>query len=254
MAVLPVSIPDTLIRADHSKCVETQTPLSGFLPYAYDSRTFVSHQAPAVYWSPPSLLPLRVTAPTRTTKAAVESDMDMPLNLSTSHTSPHPSPTSSPGHRASPPSTSVRLTSSDQCCDIDEHFRRSLAKYAAVQPRPSPPPFDGSVRVVSSSSQPQSPTSSPPVSPSASSDTNRMRSLTVANSPPRPMKRASPSAEAQLSESVDDHFAKSLGMAWKKLKHDADSPSPTSSVSVTADEVDEHFARSLGGAVWQTIH
>jgi hypothetical protein len=83
--------------------------------------------------------------------------------------------------------------------DIDEHFRRSLAKYAAVQPRPSPPPFDGSVRVVSSSSQPQSPTSSPPVSPSASSDTNRMRSLTVANSPPRPMKRASPSAEAQLS-------------------------------------------------------
>lgn len=90
--------------------------------------------------------------------------------------------------------------------DIDEHFRRSLAKYAAVQTRPSPPPFAGNVRAVSSSSQPQSPTSSPPVSPSTSNDISRRRSLTVTNSPPRPMKRASPSAEAQLSGIIHSCF------------------------------------------------
>ncbi|KAK2177094.1 hypothetical protein NP493_619g05054 [Ridgeia piscesae] len=239
---------------------------SHFAPFLPPSQ---AHQRPPRPSSYPSLHQMSL---------AKEEEMDtsnVPLNLTTSAVPPQSRPsviitrassfnsTGTPPmyHKSAKRSSSLRnqretlrngwreeVTPSEGCDPIEEHFRRSLGKnypgYMAPSPLSTPhtPAAPSQPTVVAPPTGVAPPTMvAPPMSltpPAAAAPPPISRTTTA---PAVCVVSMTDSAAVSVAGSVDDHFAKSLGATWNKLKEQDEMD-----MDIRSGSVDDHFAKALG--------
>ncbi|KAI0208970.1 hypothetical protein LSAT2_006384 [Lamellibrachia satsuma] len=230
----------------------TQSHLPSFLPPSQ------AHQRPPRPSSYPSLHQMSLQK---------EEEMDtnnVPLNLTTSCMPPQSRPSviitrassfNSTGtapmyHKSAKRSSSLRtreqlrngwreVTPNEGCDPIEEHFRRSLGKNYPGYMAPS------------SLSTPRAPPTPPTIAaPPIIVAPPMAQTPPTAVAPPPTAKTTAPavcivsmtdSTAVSVAGSVDDHFAKSLGATWNKLKEQDETD-----MDVRSGSVDDHFAKALG--------
>ncbi|ELU09700.1 hypothetical protein CAPTEDRAFT_226156 [Capitella teleta] len=143
---------------------------------------------------------------------AMDTD-NVPLNLTVNNNNSVITNIRAYGQRPAPPEYSVsqaaRKASASYDSELEEHFQRSLGRHYHGVSQPEP----AAMRPAPS-----------PSKPSASQ-----------------VKVTQPGKASSAEGSVDDHFAKSLGETWTKIKEKNDPQNQGGTWSV-----DDHFAKALG--------
>jgi hypothetical protein len=150
-----------------------------------------------------------------------------------------PSPTKTKQGTSPRKVTSVVTVECDR--DIEEHFQRSLGKdypkcLAAKNKQNT-----------TTTTTPEAPTAPAPLvaAPASMVASPALRNGTTPHTPPANNAPETSQVNVTVSGSVDDHFAKSLGQTWTRLKSQTSQTSPEAK-SPEPGSVDDHFAKALG--------